>query len=101
MTTDLTIVNEIRRQIYAGGMEKVWSWGAHAWGVVDKHTLRFRVTGRIFRGVVTVCLTPMDVYRVELLKLDGTVVKTFDMVYCDQLTDVIDTAVERVSEYKR
>lgn len=97
---NLAIVSEIRRQLYAGGTNKVWSWGAHAWAAIDEYTLRFRVTGQLFRGVVTVRLTPMDVYEVKLIKMDGTVVKTIDMVYCDNLTDVIDEVVERIPAYK-
>lgn len=98
---DLTIVTTIRKQLYAGGKMKVWSWGAHAWTAIDKYTLRFRVSGHLHKGVVTVFLTPMDVYTVKLLKLDGTVVKEINDVYCDELTDIIDRAVERIETYVR
>lgn len=97
---NLAIVTEIRRQLYAGGTTKVWSWGAHAWAAIDEYTLRFRVTGQLFRGIVTVYLTGMDDYTVKLLKMDGTVVKEINGVYCDNLTDVIDEAVEKIPAYK-
>jgi hypothetical protein len=100
MATYLGIVSEIRRQLYAGGTVKVMSWGAHAWAALDEYTLRFRVTGRLFRGAVTVHLTGMDDYTVQLLKMNGTVVKTITGVYCDNLTEVIDNAVEKIPAYK-
>jgi hypothetical protein len=94
------IVKTIHQQIYAGGQIKVWSWGARSFVALNEYTLRFRVSGHLHKGYVTVFLTPMDVYKVCLLKLDGTVVKEIDDVYCDELTDVIDRAVERIPEYK-
>jgi len=100
MATDMTIVKEIRRQILAGGMIHVMSWGAHNWAAIDKYTLRFKVQGFLHKGFVTVRLTPMDVYQVKLLKRDGTVVKTIENVYCDELTEIIDNNVERIPAYK-
>lgn len=97
---NLEIVTEIRRQLYAGGTAKVWSWGAHAWTALDKYTLRFRVRGNLFKGIVTVHLTGKDDYTVKLLKLNGTVVKEITGVYCDNLTEIIDEAVEKIPEYK-
>lgn len=98
---DYTIVNEIRRQLYAGSKIKVWSWGSHAWTAMDENTLRFRVTGKLFRGYVTVKLNSMDTYDITLSKLNGTIEKEIKDIYNDQLTDVIDNAVERIPEYKR
>ena len=99
--TDLTTVNEIKRQIYAGGVTHVWSWGACNWVALDEYTLRFKVSGHHHKGFVTVFLTGMDDYTVKLLKRDGTVVKEITGVYCDNLTDVIDEAVEKIPAYKR
>ena len=100
MATDMTIIKEIRRQIFAGGVIKVMSWGANSWTAIDQYTLRFKVQGFLHKGFVTVCLTPMDVYEVKLLKNNGTVVKTIENVYCDELTEIIDNNVERIPTYK-
>ena len=97
---DLTIANTIRQQLYAGGTNKVWSWGSHAWKG-GENFLMFRVTGRLFRGVVKVTLNSMDTYDIELMKLKGEVVKRIEGIYCDELTSVIDEAIEFVPEYKR
>lgn len=97
---NLEIVTEIKRQIYAGGQIKVMSWATRGWTAMDEYTLRFRVSGHHHRGYVKVFLTPMDVYKVTLTKLDGTVVKEFDNVYCDNLTDIIDNAVEFIPAYR-
>jgi len=97
---NMQIVSTIKAQIIQGGMMKVMSWGANSWAAVDEYTLRFKVQGHLFKGFVQVFLTPMDVYRVTLIKRDGTVVKTFEDVYNEDLTDIIDNAVERIPAYK-
>jgi hypothetical protein len=96
---NLAVATEIRRQLYAGGMTKVWSWGSHAWKGGDNF-LTFRVTGHLFRGVVKITLNSLDLYDIELMKLNGTVEKTINNIYNDQLTDVIDRVVERIPQYK-
>ncbi len=90
----------IRQQLFAGGKIKVWSWGANAWRA-GENFLHFRVTGRLFRGVVRVTLNSMDTYDIKLMKVSGEVVKEINGIYCDQLTDVIDEAIEKIPEYKR
>jgi hypothetical protein len=94
------IVQEIRRQLFAGGQMKVWSWGARGWTAMDEYTLRFRVSGHHHKGYVSIFLTSMDDYAVKLLNLKGEVKKEIKGVYCDNLTDVIDEAVERIPAYK-
>jgi len=90
----------IRQQLFEGGRMKVFSWGANAWRAGDDF-LHFRVTGRLFRGVVRITLNSMDTYDIKLMKVSGEVVKEINGIYNDQLTEVIDNAIERVPEYKR
>jgi len=91
----------IMQQLCQGNRKvKVWSWGAHAWKA-GENFLHFRVTGRLFRGVVRVTLNSMDLYDIKLMKLSGEVEKEINGVYNDQLTDVIDEAVERIPAYQR
>ena len=97
---DLTIANTIREQLYMGGRNKVWSWGSHAWKG-GENFLMFRVTGRVFRGVVKITVNSMDTYDIELMKLKGELVKRIEGIYCDNLTDVIDEFVELIPAYKR
>jgi len=89
----------IRQQLYAGGRIKVFTWGANAWRA-GENFLHFRVTGKLFRGVVRITLNSMDLYDIKLMKVSGEVVKEINGIYNDQLTDVIDNAIERVPEYK-
>lgn len=108
---DLTVVNTIRQQLFAGGRMKVFSWGAHAWAAVDQFTLRFKVQGRNFKGYVRVKLNAMDTYDIEFIKInrkkndmggfdqEPETVETKEGIYCDQLTDVIDRFVEYIPEY--
>ena len=91
----------IRQQLLAGGKNqiKVFSWGAKAWRAGEDF-LQFRVTGLLFRGVVRITLNSMDLYDVKLMKVSGEVVKEINGLYNDQLTDVIDEAVEKIPNYR-
>lgn len=87
------IAETIRRQLMAGGVTIVWSWGPHNWTALP-HTsesrggLRFNVDGRTYQGVVNIRLMPNDTYNLEI----GAV--TYRDVYCDQLTSFVDECVE-------
>ena len=99
--SDLAIATEIKRQLYAGGAVKVMSWGAHNFSGT-KDSLMFRVQGFLFKGIVRITLTPMDVYKVTLIKMkkgEPVSVKLFVNVYCDQLTDLIDEHFARIPVY--
>ena len=94
-----SVVKTIYQQIMAGGQIKVMSWGAHNWIAVDDYTLRFTVNGHHHKGYVKVRLTAMDDYTVTLIDKKGNIVKAIEMVYCDNITEIIDNAVERIAAY--
>ena len=89
----MEIANTIRQQLMGLGKIKVWSWGANSWAG-GENFLRFKVQGFKFKGFVKITLTPMDVYQIEFIKRNGEVVKTCDMVYFDEMVDIIDNFVE-------
>ena len=62
--------------------------------------LRFKVQGFKFRGVVEVVYNEgKDLFEVSFIK-HGKVVEVVDDIYFDILVDVIDTKVEKTSDYK-
>jgi len=91
---------ETMSQLKAGGVTKLMSWGARNYTNFDNKGLLFRVSGYKHKGYVLITLAFDDTYTVHLLKLNCDVVKTMEMVYCDELTDKIDEAVEKVADYE-
>jgi hypothetical protein len=93
---------ETMSQLYAGGKMKVWSWGLYNVNafVTEKKecfALRFNVQGQHFTGHVYIVLNGMDLYDVYYCSNRGTIKMIDNDLYCDQLTDVIDSKVERKS----
>lgn len=68
--------------------------------MVMPNGLRFKVQGFKFRGVVEVVYNEgKDLFEVSFIKR-GKVVEVVDDIYFDMLVDVIDTKVEKTSDYK-
>ena len=100
MSEHMQVAQTIKEQLYVGGLMKVGSWGTHQFIALTptKHYtggLRFKVSGRLFRGLVQVLLMPNDTYTVELIQRRTYEVKERrEDIYCDMLTEVIDRLVE-------
>lgn len=78
----------------------VWCWGSNTW-VAREATedslggLTFKVTGFLHQGVVYIKLAFDDTYTIELWKkMMDKPEEVIKGIYCDQLTEVIDTHVE-------
>jgi len=107
------IAQTIMQQLYAGGRNKVFSWGANSWscGTMPKvergggeSYLIFKVQGFLFKGMVRVILAWDDTYTVQLLKKEGGELVVKDErknVYFDELTDVIDSKVEHCGDEEK
>ena len=83
---------------------KFWSWGSHAFTVDAKpntRMFRFTVNGHHHKGYVYICVNGLDLYDVYLTSNRGTIKLIGEGLYCDMLTDWIDTKVERISDYAR
>ena len=95
----MQIANEAARQLLATTPKNVlFSWGAfygfRAAIYKDMAALKFRVNGRLFQGDVIIAYNENDTYEIYLQDKDGTrLVK--DDVYFDEMSDVIDIAIER------
>lgn len=95
----LSVADTIRQQLLGQTpMSVLWSWGAiHGFFATvykDMATLRFKVSGRLFKGHVLIAYNEMDYYEIYLKDNDG-VRQVQDEVFFDQLCDVIDEAIER------
>lgn len=78
----------------------VWSWGFHKPMAVE-NGLRFKVQGYKFRGVVEVVYNEgHDLFDVSFIKANK-VVATANDIFFDMLVDVIDTYVERTTDYEK
>ncbi len=112
------ISQKIMQQLYAGGRNKVYSWGANAWscGVMPKTNrsgriglggepyLMFKVQGFLFKGMVRIILAWDDTYTVQLLKKEGVDLVVKDEmvnIYFDELTDIIDRKVEHCGDEEK
>lgn len=95
----MQIANTIAQQLLATTKQGVFfSWGAfygfRAAIYKDMAALKFRVNGRLFKGDVIIVYNENDTYEVYLKNEDGTrLVK--DDVYFDEMSEVIDVAIER------
>ena len=95
----MQIANEAARQLLATTPKNVlFSWGAfygfRATIYRDMAALKFRVNGRLFQGDVIIAYNENDTYEVYLKNADGVrMVK--DDVYFDEMSEVIDVAIER------
>lgn len=103
----MRIANEAARQLLATTPKNVlFSWGAfygfRAAIYNDMAALKFKVNGRLFQGDVIIAYNENDTYEVYLKNEDGTrLVK--DDVYFDEMSAVIDVAIERgenINEYR-
>ena len=96
--------NTIAQQLLATTRQNVlFSWGAfygfRAAIYKDMAALKFRVNGRLFQGDVIIAYNENDTYEIYLQDKVGTrLVK--DDVYFDEMSEVIDVAIERGDNQK-
>ena len=77
-----------------------WSWGVSRRINVENKGVLLKVNGNNFRGWVFITLDWSDTYTVDFINGSGEVLETKEMVYFDNLVEVIDVRVERIPEYK-
>jgi hypothetical protein len=92
---------ETLKQITHFGGFRFLSWGTSQKTNFKDKALILKVNGHHFKGYVVITLDWSDTYDVNLITTHGNITKTFNMVYFDDLFDVIDKAIEYVPEYTR
>ncbi len=91
---------ETLNQLKAGGVEKLMSWAARDYVNFQGKGLLFKVSGFKHKGYVLITLDFNDTYTVYLLNNRCEIKETLEMVYCDELTDRIDSYVEKTDNYE-
>ena len=96
----MAIATTINGQIgWTASISVQWSWGVskrQATIYKGMATLKLRVSGAIHKGWVLISLNQgTDTYEINLTDVRGTVKKTLEDVYCDQLGTTIDQLIER------
>lgn len=77
----------------------VCSWGFNSPTTIE-NGLSFSVNGFKFKGVVKVVYNDVsNTFTVKLIK-EGEIVKTIERICFDELINVIDNEVEKVSNYE-
>jgi hypothetical protein len=78
---------------------KIWSWGFHDPRII-LNGLSFQVNGFKHKGKVSIQYSEaQDLFDVYLLDENDKIVDTINMVYFDQLIEVIDERVEKTEDY--
>ena len=88
------IISILRTQLMV-----VWSWGFNS-PIAIENGLRFKVQGFKFQGLVEVKYDEgADLFNVSFIKR-GEVFMSVNGVFVDSLVEVIDTTVEKTSDYE-
>jgi len=78
---------------------KFLSWGSHDFYNMKDKGLLFKVQGHHHKGWVLITLNWTDTYSIKLLKNNGEVTYSLDMVYNDELFNILDEKIEKIPEY--
>lgn len=77
-----------------------WSWGCSSRINIANKGLLLNVSGRYHKGLVLITLAGNDTYTVYMLSMRKEVINTYENIYCDQLTELIDNRIETIKDYK-
>ena len=77
-----------------------WSWGVSSRINIANKALLLNVSGRYHKGLVLITLAGNDTYTVYMLSMRKEVINTYENIYCDQLTELIDNRIETIKDYK-
>lgn len=78
---------------------KFWSWGAHDYCNLQDRGLLFKVQGHHHKGWVLITLNWTDTYTIKLFKQNGVEVYSLNMVYNEDLFNILDEKIEKIPEY--
>jgi hypothetical protein len=92
------IVNETMLLLNSNGL-KLWSWGISKRMNFQDKGLLLKVSGNHHKGLVLITLDFNDTYTVDIISNKGVILETFNMIYFDQLFDVIDKRIEYIKDY--
>ena len=76
-----------------------WSWGVSKIANLMGKGLILKVNGNHHKGYVMITLSYDDTYSVYIVNRLGRILNEYKMIYFDQLTEIIDNRIEKISEY--
>jgi hypothetical protein len=79
-------------------MSIFYSWGVSSLVNYNNKGLLFTVNGRYHKGYVFISLDFNDTYTVDIINFEGNILNTYEMVYFDMLTEIIDNRIETVGK---
>lgn len=77
-----------------------FSWGVSKILNLFGEGMILKVNGNHHKGYVMITLNGMDLYDVYILNNKFDVIETYNSIYCDILSEVIDNRIERIPSYK-
>lgn len=90
----------LKQLTYGENVIRFWSWGVSQRINIENKGLLLKVNARRHKSYVFITLDFTDTYDVHIISNRGNILKSFDMVYFDMLTEIIDNEIERIPEYK-
>ena len=79
----------------------IWSWGPRNYTRLNGKGFSFRVSGRHFKGYVSLTVNDSDLYDIDFSNNRGNLKDSITNVYVEDIINVIDGKIENVSIYKR
>jgi hypothetical protein len=79
-------------------MNIFYSWGVSSLLNYNNKGLLFTVNGRYHKGYVFISLDFNDTYTVDIINFEGIILNTYEMIYFDMLTEIIDNRIETVGK---
>ena len=93
-------LEETQQWLVLGNINILWSWGISKKINYANKAMLMKVNGNLFKGWVAITLAWDDTYSLYYVNENGTIRNEQHNVYCDMLRDVIDSEIEKVSEYR-
>ncbi len=81
-------------------LNTVWSWGAHNYTNVENKILRFKVQGRLFKGLVWIAPNGLDLFNIYYSTARRSengcyrLIDSIKDIYLEDLIEIIDKKVE-------
>lgn len=94
-------VNQIHKYIAGSGLTRAGSWGFRNGTKMNNGCYRFQVSGFKHKGYVYIVLNGLDLFDIYYTTLASKVKKVVNDIYLEDLIEVLDKDIERISAYVR
>jgi hypothetical protein len=77
-----------------------FSWGVSKMVNLQNKGLILKVSGHHHKGWVLVTLGWEDLYKVHIISNNGKVLDKYEGIFFDDLVEIIDNRIEKISDYR-